>query len=1394
MANGTIDLAPINILPDITPKDQPPINKKTTGNRNHDLKYPKKKHKLRVPIFITKPQGANLARPITANSGDQTMTHKRIRGLRQGRSVPTVLPFQTLLFLFFFGLAPVGYAQATVENQAPPFAQTHQPTPLIIPTPPPPPTQKEDPQATKEAELGKTALKANNLPQALLHFAKAHELAPGNLDWLHNAATTALQAGENDQALIYFRQATQLAVAAHNLTDATLYTNEIGKILDTLPSWVDELLSKAGEIPETQASSAQTWGDLREQAMVAAEQGDLELATRLGQQSVEMAKEKFGTHHSATLMSERELATYYTLENKNSEAETLLLQLITAAKKSLGADHPETLAAQTALAEVLAAQFKLPEAIKLHQDAQTAYHAKLGSDHPLSLNNTLALAQLQQDHGDLDQAEQILQQTCPRIAKLYGFYHLETSQCLNQYATLKLTQEQFATAEALYNQSLTIQRGLLADGDPTLFASQIGLAETNRRLGRFPAALALLQPIIATKDPQNGSDIAPLLTEAKIALIHLHTDQGEFNAAENLAQELIAQQSATAGAEHPTTLALLTDLAGIHEKQGRLTKAETGLQQTLVLYKKIFGDAHPTTITTMNNLGQLLEEEGMYDNAEPLLRQALDLARQNIGPDRPLTLTTMNNLALLHESQGNFDKAEPLYKNAIEAYRQRLGANHTDTVAVLNNLAYLYLLQRDYKQAKPLFATILTSWTATLGEGHQRTLKAMNNLARATHHLGEFKAAEAGFTKALKLRRQVLGENHMDVMRSMHDLALLYRDMGRLKEAEELLRQTRAKDEKILGPLHPYTFEALNTLASVLEKTKNPEMFQLKKEIFNRRSDFLDRMLWSTGDNAREGYIRLHTPEYHAYLTTLTQTEPAIAGKEVLETGIRRKGLLLKIASEIRQIIRLGEDPTISATSERLTDARKQLAALTLSGPSQTNADKHLEQLHTLENEVDALQQKLGHASKRLQRTTAKITTDDLVKYLPEKAALVDFLLYKEGDQDKLLAATLRKEHGKAVYDLKVYNDVEAIQQAVIRYRTIIQEEDAEEEDIKQVGQTVYNLIWAPIKPNIGDRETVYVVPDGILNILPFPALVDPDEIYLARSTDLHILSSSRDLIPSDQPRATGNYLIMAGPDYNTDKMTNAHVQALEAAKERRSADMKQNLRAFSSGMRGLHFSPLPGAEKEGRLISNQATDKKKLNTILLQSEAQESVLQSLKTPPEILHIATHGFFLKPDDTLKKRLLKMARSAELQLPPPGDNPLLRAGLAFAGINTNAQFLGELNTNNDGVLTALEVLTLDLTGTQLAVLSACETGLGEIHEGEGVYGLRRAFQEAGAQSVISSLWEVSDAGTQALMTNLYARLGDGMSSHKSLREAQLDLLESSAWSHPYIWSAFMMVGQ
>ena len=193
--------------------------------------------------------------------------------------------------------------------------------------------------------------------------------------------------------------------------------------------------------------------------------------------------------------------------------------------------------------------------------------------------------------------------------------------------------------------------------------------------------------------------------------------------------------------------------------------------------------------------------------------------------------------------------------------------------------------------------------------------------------------------------------------------------------------------------------------------------------------------------------------------------------------------------------------------------------------------------------------------------------------------------------------------------------------------------------------------------------------------------------------------------------------------------------------------------------------------------------------TLFTGSQATENVIKQLQAP-KILHIATHGFFLQnvpqvaPTDF--GTTLQGTRNAQPNI-RPAENPLLRAGLALAGANPRK------SGNEDGILTALEAAGLNLSGTKLVVLSACKTGLGDVQNGEGVYGLRRAFAIAGAESQLMSLWAVNDYRTNQLMVNYYQRLKNNVGRSDALRQTQLKMLQKPESQHPYYWAAFIPSG-
>jgi len=1188
-----------------------------------------------------------------------------------------------------------------------------------------------------------------------------------------------------DEAIVEAGQ----AFAAGRAADVARLDGEISRLREVYPPWVAEKQAASSEVPAAKQRAAALWNRVHQQSIVAAGGGDLAKAVEAARQAVSLAHDNLGDGHFATIISYSDLAALQQLGGDVDAAEASYRQAIALSRAALGAGHPETLKLYPALSHLYRDQVRLEPAASILAEAVTAATEALGAGHPQTLSLAFALANAQIDQGKVKEAGAGLESVCAAAARTFGEAHPDFARCLALQGVVKQRQGEYAPAAALFERAIAIQAASLPVSDRLALATRLQAATTYHRQGRLAEARTAQESVI--RDAAAAGDQGSLLA-AKGDLADVLDDLGEYARAEATAREVLEKQTERLGPAHPSTLAALSSLASVLRRQGHLLEAEKLFDETLQRYRAALGETHPATAVAINNLGEILEKEGRYEQAEPVLRSALDTSRRVFGESHPATMTTMNNLALLYESQGVFDKAEPLYQGVISVFSRTIGPKHPDTIASTNNLAYLYMLKGEPERAAAMFREVHEAWAKAYGPRHQNTLKALNNLARAQHAQGKLKEAEANFDLALAGRRATLGERHLDTLRSMHDLAALYRTTKRLPEAEALLKKTLAGDEAVLGPNHPYTFETLNTLAAVQEdRGENAAAFETRHLTFLRRTEFFDRVLPVTGDNAREGYIRLHAPEYSAYVALLARQNDAAAARSLLEASLNRKGLLLKVASESQQITRLARDPELNRLAAELTEVRKRLAALTLSGPTAETRDNHIEIVNGLEDRVNELQGALGRASQRFRRTVAALSLDDLMKALPAEAVLVDYVIYGEEGRQKLAAAVLRKEGDTPVFTLVRLDDPARIDAAVTKYRTVIQDEEVEIDDLQDAGEAVTRLVWQPLEPALGGRKQVYLVPDGILNILPFSALVQKNRKYLIESVDLHVLTSSRDLLPVPTGTAKG-YLIDAGPDYNTDSVVGRDV--LDQARSRSAgvADLQMSVRGMS-GLRGLRFDPLPGAEREGQLIQRTVEGQGKPTVIHSRADAQEKTLRELDQPPEVLHIATHGFFLKPDDTLRKRLLKLQRSSDFQVPPPGDNPLLRAGLAFAGINSNAQVLGEIDTDNDGVLTALEVLGLDLTGTRLAILSACETGLGEVHEGEGVYGLRRAFQEAGVQSVVSSLWEVSDAGTQTLMAALYKRLLAGKTPHDALREAQLEMLRTPQWSTPYIWSAFFMVG-
>jgi len=1111
-------------------------------------------------------------------------------------------------------------------------------------------------------------------------------------------------------------------------------------------------------------------------------------------------------------------------QGQYEEALGLSQEAFEAALKGLGPKHQLTYQTELGFARMLMDLGNPEPSLSYFQDLKHKLDPQWEQYKDLYLPTLEGLAQLHAQSGRYDVALGLLQ----------GYLLKDSKPALSLQALLGqmyLAQGDLKQAELTYTEAL--QRNEHQSSEPSYFAAKEGLAQVYRASGQFEKAVSIYQPLFEKEKQIYGENtLEPWIVLAELAetlrkkgdyeqaepnielalekigalvgkedatywqymvfQAQLYQDMGLYPRAHTLFSQILEAEGQLFGPEDPNYVIDLNNLAGVERLMGRWNDSRAHYKESLQQAKLLWGENNPQTLGILNNIALLTENQGLFEEAEPLYLKSLDLATSLLGPENPTTLSLSNNLAMLYEGQGSFAKALETYQGAYKTALKAFGDKHPTTTAIENNLGYLYLVTGDYLMAQKRFAAVYQVWGKTLGDKHQRTLKAKNNLARVFAYQKQYKKAEPLFIAALTTRESVLGVDHQDAIRSRIDYAAMDIELGRINEAKTLLYKALKSGDKTLGDKHPYYFEALNLLAKAQEAEGDDQAaLETLKDIFEKRTEFFNRVLWAAGENTRAGYIKLHKPELYNLYRMLAKVGGKGSAKLALQASLDRKGLLLKISSAIHKVQAMTKIPEIQGLASSLQVKKRALAKSTLAGAEGQDPTAFKKAQTKLDREINDLERQLGEKSAPFAQKSVQISADQLLNNLTDDDALVDYLYYEdEQKKPQMLALVVSSVESRCIgfftcrekkLELISMGEMKDIREAVTFLRETIQDEYAEPEDLEAAAQEAFTQIYLPIEKAVQDRKNLFVVPEDALYLLPYDAMMDSEGKYLLERQAIRVLSSATDLVAENGDTKSDELMIMAGPDYFVEKLA-----VTQASSSRRSA-----LAVNANGLRGLSFAPLDGAEEEGKNIKKMYA---KRTVIFTQKGAEESVLHNLSgTAPKILHIATHGFFLKPEERLKKRLLSIQRGGNLSTPPPGDNPLFRAGLAFAGINANAPLLGFMDGDNDGVLTAQEVIDLNLYGTNLVVLSACETGVGEIEAGEGVYGLRRSFQEAGVRTVVNSLWPVSDEGTMNLMTGFYTNIQNGINPRQALRDSKLHMLHQESWAHPYFWSAFVMVG-
>ncbi|MEM8719516.1 MAG: tetratricopeptide repeat protein [Cyanobacteria bacterium P01_G01_bin.39] len=976
---------------------------------------------------------------------------------------------------------------------------------------------------------------------------------------------------------------------------------------------------------------------------------------------------------------------------------------------------------------------------------------------------------------------------------------------LNQEVLELLDTDRFSEAIPLAKEALAIRQKYLGDNNIYTANSQNNLAEIYRLQGKYAEAEPLYIQALETTKQEYGID-SPLVAESYNNLALLYYDQskyedaallyikaltntrqqpevnyleladysnhlgltylaqGKYNEAGPLLREALAIRKDKLDIEDKRTVDSINNLAGLLIAQGKYSEAEVNYIDALTITRKQQGNNNLDTAISLNNLAALYVNQGKYTKAEPLYREALEIKSSIAGENDLEYATSQNNLAQLYYYLGRYSEAESLYQRSLKINIDQLGAEHPDTIISVNNLAAVFEKQGSYEEAKVRYQKVLAFRKKRLGDNHLATATAMNNLAGLYRLQSNYKDALSLYQKALAIREEQLGDNHPDTATSINNLASLYRLQGNYDQALPLYQKSLAIREEQLSNNHPDLGVSLNNLATIYWTRGDAEQaIKLLKRGLEIEENNLSNNLIAGSEQQKLDYVDTISGTSNSIIAWNLELESPNAEitNLALKTVLQRKGRILDfLHSSIQTLYQQTEDSSIKLLLDELIVLKTQYSQLFFN-PDKLKSDSNnpKKSLKNLETEIEELEGKLSILTSQFNQSSTDFSLSKIQKLIPNNSVLVELIKYTPVNYQanisnrfgsaRYAAYILQSQNDAVVIDL---GEAEIIERATSKFRSNLQNQYSGEKQLKDTGRELDKLLMKPIRQLLGDQTNILISPDGVLNLIPFEALVDENNQYLVENFNFTYLTSGRDLLRI----ATENRLtfqqpgtIMGDPLYNSEG---------QSVSQTRTFDVSQQI-----------FDRLDETAIEAEAIFAEFPD---ANKPLIRSFATENALKQV-TQPQFLHLATHGFFINKKEN---------KDASIQ-----ENPLLRSGLVFAGVKKGK------SAGDDGILTALEATTLDLRGTQLVVLSACDTGVGEVSTGEGIYGLRRAFVLAGSESQVISLWKVDDTATRELMVNYYRRLKNNEGRSLALHEVQREMLKSKDYQHPYYWAGFISSG-
>jgi CHAT domain-containing protein/tetratricopeptide (TPR) repeat protein len=1004
------------------------------------------------------------------------------------------------------------------------------------------------------------------------------------------------------------------------------------------------------------------------------------------------------------------------------------------------------------LGKVAAAEDSARSCVDLSRELYGENDARHAEDLAIRAGIRIRQDRLRDAAGLLDRAIQLVEDQ-------WGVEQEELADYLYDRASILNSVGKYRQALPLFERSAAINTKHWGRDHPKTAVSRLGIASIFDQQGEFAEARTLYGDILNTTENAFGP-AHPYAVDAAIGLSTVLGDLGDYAKAENILRRCLEATIGEYGEKHATSAGLMLNLADVLAMLGKHVESTQLFRRTAALAEEIYGPNHTQTVAALYGLAHTLRRISRQVDAEPLYRRCIRIIEENHGSPHPDNIRYRGRLGMCIFEAGKADEGIESIKNGIAEANEIYGADCYQAALQERQLAKTYHELRQWENAIPIYKHSLSVLDKFFGPDHPFLSKCLKGLAQVYYEIGPLDEAIMYANRAVATHENNEGRPRLELAHLLRVKALIEMDAGQWNAAAATL----LRGGQLALAVQQESYQ-LSCSSEALLQCSLPWRFA--------------RMMMTVVESAT-----------HESDSLIEQAFPLL---------VRTHGHVLDWLAERQRMLETFADTSqVRRLQEANESAGQRIVDLIINKPV-IDQDEFLKRLAGARRDEEITGRALSSAIEHLRMSRKQtpgaelITLQALAAALDSGTTLVHFMRFPKWLSPRMEGIPnhtsnygvfrLRKIDARS-WDLDFVDlgNARSLDTLIFDYRDCIdgmtpgRRPTAKEESVyRSIARRLYDRIWAPVMDPIDTREhdepapMVLIVPNQWFYLLDFNTLLSPEDELVIERWKVHLLSSAGDLLRLTRERPPSRGMLAVGnPTYSSPPTGN---NTAAAPDEYRSSPI-----LCEDAYRPP--KPLPGAEREIRIISEQyAQTTGESVTLLLGAEAVEDSVKHLLSGKRIVHLATHGFYC---GELPKQYPHITAALN-------DNPLLMSGLVLASGG------GE----DDGLLTAQEIVCLNLQNVDWAVLSACVSGLGRLVQNEGLFGLRRAFEIAGVRTVVMALWRIDDTCMRELMVEMYKRRLAGSSTVDALRGAQLERFREqkrrSNRIHPVLWGGIVAQG-